>query len=121
MSNPVMQFQIISKDPEGTSQFYANLFGWNVNADNPMGYREINTGATEGIQGGIWPAPPQSPNFVQLFILVDDVKAYSAKAESLGAKVLIPCAVLPDGGSMSVLHDSQGMPFGLWQRPAESR
>jgi len=28
-----------------------------------------------------------------------------------------PCSVLPDGGSLSILQDSQGMPFGLWQRP----
>ena len=117
MSNPVMQFQILSKQPQETSKFYVEMFGLRVNADNPMGYREINTGSTEGIQGGIWPAPPQSPNFVQLFISVDDVKAYSAKAESLGARVLIPATTLPDGGAMCVLHDSQGMPFGLWQRP----
>lgn len=117
MSNPVMQFQILSKQPEESARFYAEMFGWEVNADNPMGYREINTGSKEGIQGGIWPAPPQSPNFVQLFIAVDDVNTFVMKAESLGAKTLIPCTTLPDGGAMSVLHDSQGMPFGLWQRP----
>ena len=113
MSNPVMQFQIISKTPDETARFYAALFGWTVNSDNPMGYREINTGSVEGIQDGIWPAPPQAPTFVQLFIAVDDVKACVKEAEGLGGKVIIPPTSLPDGSEMAVIHDPQGMSFGV--------
>jgi len=116
MSNPMKQFQILPKHPEETSRFYTEMFSWRVSADNPLGYREVDTGSTDRIQGGIWPAPPQSPNFVQLFISVNDVKAFAAKAESLGAKVLIACTALPDGGAMCVLQDPEGVPFGLWQR-----
>ena len=68
MPNPVMQFQIITKEPDASARFYSGLFDWKIDADNPMGYRRINTGSTEGIHGGIWPAPPQAPTFVQLFI-----------------------------------------------------
>jgi predicted enzyme related to lactoylglutathione lyase len=116
MGNPVVQFQILSKTPEETAQFYANLFGWTVNADNPLGYREISTGAQEGINGGIWPAPPQATNFVQLFIAVDNVRMLSEKAEKAGAKVIIPPTTLPDGGEIAVLHDPQGMSFGILRR-----
>lgn len=116
MRNPVVQFQILSKAPEETAQFYSELFGWAVKGDNPLGYREISTGAQEGIQGGIWPAPPQALNFVQLFIAVDNVRMFSEKAERAGAMVVIPPTNLPDGGEMAVLHDPQGMPFGLVKR-----
>jgi predicted enzyme related to lactoylglutathione lyase len=116
MSSPVMQFQMISKDPEETSKFYCELFGWTVDADNALGYREIRTGSSEGIQGGIWPAPPQSPNFVQLFMAVTDAKAAVEKAVGLGAKVLIPPTPLPGGDEMAVLHDPHGMPFAVWRR-----
>ncbi len=75
MGNPVTQFQILSKTPGATASFYSALFGWKVNDDNAMGYCRIETGSKDGIQGGIWPAPPQSPNFVQLFVAVEDVKA----------------------------------------------
>lgn len=118
MGNPVMQFQIISKSPEDTAAFYSGLFGWSVDANNPMGYRQINTGSDSGIQGGIWPAPPQAPNFVQLFMAVDDVKETVAKAEKMGAKTLIPPTTLPEGDEMAVLHDPQGMSFALWRRAA---
>jgi len=117
MAHPVLQFQIISKDPDQTARFYAGLFDWKINADNPMGYRRIDTGSQEGIQGGIWPAPPQAPAFVQLFVGVSDVKAAVEKAEQLGARLLIPPTTLPEGDEMAVLHDPQGMSFALWKRP----
>src|SRR5262245_31030139 len=117
MGNPVMQFQMISKAPEETARFYSSLFGWKVDADNPMGYRQIHTGSAEGIQGGIWPAPAQAPNFVQLFMSVDDVPASVERALGLGAKVLIPPTMLPEGDEMAVLHDPHGMSFAVWRRP----
>jgi predicted enzyme related to lactoylglutathione lyase len=116
MANSVMQFQILSTKPDETARFFSALFGWTVDADNPMGYRRIDTGSSEGIQGGIWPAPPQSPNFVQLFVAVDDVKSSVKNAEALGAKLLIPPTVLPEGDEMAVLHDPLGMSFALWRQ-----
>jgi predicted enzyme related to lactoylglutathione lyase len=116
MSNAVIEFQIIATNPEATAAFYRQLFGWTVDADNALGYRRIATGSAEGIQGGIWPAPPQAPTFVQLFIAVDDVAQSVAEAEKLGAKVLIPATTLPEGDVMAVLQDPQGMTFGLSKR-----
>lgn len=113
MSSPVTQFQIISVAPGQTAQFYSDLFGWTINDNNPMGYREIQTGTSDGIQGGIWPAPPQATNFVQLFMAVPDVKLSVQRAQELGAKVIIPPTSLPDGTEMAVMHDPQGMSFGM--------
>lgn len=119
MSNPVTQFQIISKRPEQTATFYGELFGWRVSADNALGYREIDTGSARGINGGIWPAPPQVADFVQLFISVTDVKAAVERAQKLGAKTVIAPTVLPAGEEMAVLQDPAGMSFGIWKAPAK--
>jgi len=116
MSSPVVQFQIVSKAPDDTVRFYSGLFGWRVNTDNQLGYRQINTGSEQGIQGGIWPAPPQTQNFVQLFVAVDSVAESVKKAEGLGAKVIIPATTLPGGDEMAVMLDPQGMSFALTKR-----
>jgi uncharacterized protein len=113
MGKPVMEFQILSTSPEETARFYSHLFGWAVRSDNPLGYREINTGSGQGIHGGIWPAPPQASNFVQLFAAVEDVRACVKKAEEMGAKLVIPPTTLPNGNEMAVMHDPQGMAFGI--------
>lgn len=116
MANPVFEFQIISKDPDGTGRFYCELFGWSVSSDSATGHRRIDTGSREGIQGGIWPAPPQAPNFVQLFVAVHDVAAVVSKAETIGARLLIAPTTLPEGDEIAVLHDPQGMPFVVCRR-----
>jgi predicted enzyme related to lactoylglutathione lyase len=115
MPNAVTQFQILSKKPDETAKFYAELFGWSVNASNPSEYRQINTGSEVGIQEGIWPAPSDAPNFVQLFVSVEDVKALVRKARELGAKAAIPPTMLPQGDEMAVVIDPQGMSFGVWK------
>lgn len=116
MSHPVMQFQMISKEPEQTATFYGELFGWKIDANNPLGYRRIDTGSAEGIQGGIWPAPPQAAAFVQLFVGVEDVRGSVASAEKLGARTVIPPTTLPEGDEMAVMLDPQGMSFAVWRR-----
>ena len=50
MANPVTQFQILSRNPDKTAEFYTNLFGWVVIADNPLGCRQIRTGSVEGFK-----------------------------------------------------------------------
>ncbi len=47
MGQPVVHFEIIGKDGEATKAYYAELFGWEMDSENPMGYgvvsREGNT------------------------------------------------------------------------------
>lgn len=46
---------------------------------------------------------------------VSDVRATVKKAELLGARVIIPRVTLRQGEEIAVLHDPQGMPFGVWK------
>lgn len=118
MSNAVVQWQIVARDPEAETKFYASLFGWSVRKDNALGYRELKSGNGKGIDGGVWPSPAEGHNLVQLFIEVDDVDATMAKAQSLGAKVIVPKSTLPDGDVLAILLDPAGLSFGLMQRNA---
>lgn len=116
MANPVTHWQLVTTDPEKAERFYTKLFGWKVNADNPLGCRMVTTGGAGGIDGGIWPAPPEANSFVQLHVEVEDVAASVEKATSLGATVIIPPQQLPDGGEMAVVHDVVGVPLALVRR-----
>jgi predicted enzyme related to lactoylglutathione lyase len=110
MANSVVKWQIITKDPESTAKFYASTFGWKVNADNKLGYRQLRTG--NGIDGGVWPSN-EGPGMVQLFIGVDDIDATIEAASRYGAKVIVPKSTLPDGDTMAILLDPAGISFGL--------
>jgi len=114
MGQPVMQWQILAKDPDQLSKFYSQLFGWKANSDNALGYRTIDTSAGRGINGGMWPAPPEGRAMVTLYIEVDDVPEYVEKATALGASVIMPHQKLPDGDEMAVILDPEGIPIGLF-------
>jgi uncharacterized protein len=109
----VQKWQLISTDPDASATFYANAFGWKIDRANAMGYRVVDSGPS-GAAGGIWPAPAGAQSFVQLFIAVDDVDKAITDAVALGASIVVPKTVLPDGDTMAVLHDPQRVAFGLF-------
>jgi hypothetical protein len=115
MGAAVTRWQILSKDPEASTSFYATVFGWTIHSDNPLGYRELRSNAKDGIDGGVWPCPPEGRPMVQLFIETPDIEATIRAATRLGAQVIISPQLLPQGERMAVLTDPEGIPFGLVQ------
>jgi predicted enzyme related to lactoylglutathione lyase len=114
-----MQWQIVARNPARAAEFYTKLFDWEVNANNALNYRTVDTGSERGINGGIWPAPPEGHGVVSLYVEVDDVQAYVAKAAALGGTVLVPPQKLPDGDEMAVLLDPEGIALGVFKPAGE--
>jgi predicted enzyme related to lactoylglutathione lyase len=53
MKHPVVHFEIQSQRGEELQGFYSDLFGWTINADNPMNYGVIKTHEEgEVVKGG---------------------------------------------------------------------
>ena len=54
MSNPVVHFEIQTKDAKRTQEFFANLFGWHVDTNKPMDYGFVDTHSEgQGINRGV--------------------------------------------------------------------
>ena len=89
MGHPVVHFEIVGKDGDKLQSYYAELFGWDIDADNEMKYgivqREGNTNPDGvGIGGGISTGPEGYDGHVTFYVEVPDVEAALARAESLG-------------------------------------
>src|SRR6516165_7983725 len=78
MGQPVMQWQILSQDPAKAAEFYTKLFNWEINTNNALNYRMVDTASERGINGGIWPAPPEGHGMVSLYVEVDNLQTYVA-------------------------------------------
>jgi predicted enzyme related to lactoylglutathione lyase len=117
MGSPVLQWQLVTTNPDQLASFYGDLFGWSVSANNALGYRQVHTG-DGGVNGGMWPSPPNGHSFVQLFVGVPDVEQAVARATELGGRVIVPPTALPDGDVMAVLADPCGVTFGVMRHAA---
>jgi predicted enzyme related to lactoylglutathione lyase len=120
MGQPVVHFEVIGKDGEKLQSYYAELFGWEIDASNPLKYgsvaREGNTNADgAGIGGGIATAPtPDYDGHVTFYVEVPDVEAALAKAERLGGKrVFGPAPVTGTGIELGQFTDPEGHLIGL--------
>ena len=43
MPNPVVHFEVQSADAAKAQKFYGDLFGWHIDASNPMNYGMVDT------------------------------------------------------------------------------
>ena len=94
-ADPVVHFEIASKDGKASQEFYSKLFGWKVNADNPMNYGVVETGSDQGIGGGIFQTDENMKPHVTVYVEVDDPDAYLKKIEKMGGKTIVPVTVVP--------------------------
>jgi hypothetical protein len=117
MAQPVAFFEVVSPNAERAQKFYGELFDWQVSADPEMGgYALVDTGAGEdAIGGGIGPSSEPGEAGVKIYIRVDDLDAYLARAEQLGGRKLVPPTDLPgDFGKFAIFTDPDGNQVGLW-------
>jgi predicted enzyme related to lactoylglutathione lyase len=113
MPNPVTHFEIIGKDAKKLQSFYAQLFGWKVDANNPMDYGMVEAQDGKGAGGGISAAPDGQASYVTVYVEVDDPQAYLDKAVSLGGKVIMPVTTIPDTVTLAQFADPEGHLIGI--------
>ena len=81
---------------------------------NDMTYTLIGVG--EGTGGGMMKNPiPDAPSAWMAYVVVDDLKAATSKAKSLGATVMKDVTEVPNMGSFSIITDPTGAMLGLWE------
>jgi uncharacterized protein len=120
MGQPVVHFEIVGRDGEALKRYYSELFGWEIDSDNPMGYgivsRDGNTGDDGvGIGGGITAGPPGYDGHVTFYVQVPDVEAALATAERLGGTRMMGPDTVMDGLVIGLFTDPEGHVIGILQ------
>ncbi len=120
MPNPFVHVELATNDLRKAREFYKNLFDWKLE-DMPMAdgdtYTMVEVGENDyGVGGGMMKAPmPGMPSNWMAYVSVDDVKAATEKAKSLGATVIRDITPVPEMGSFSIISDPTGAVLGLWK------
>jgi predicted enzyme related to lactoylglutathione lyase len=118
MGQPVVHFEVIGKDGEKLQSYYSELFGWEINADNPMKYgmveREGNVSPEGiGIGGGVGAGPEGYTGHVTFYVGVPDVEAALTKAESLGGSRVMGPEKIMDQVELGQFKDPEGHVIGV--------
>jgi predicted enzyme related to lactoylglutathione lyase len=116
MPNPVVHFEVMARDNvEAVRSFYAEAFGWTINTDNPANYGLVDTGAGEGIRGGIG-KPMDGPSYATFYIQVDNLERTLDRIAKLGGTKLMPPMDVPGQPiAIAMFKDPAGNPIGLVQ------
>jgi len=118
MGNPFVHCELMSTDPDKVKSFYGKLFDWKLE-DMPgtvgdHAYTLLKVG--EGTGGGLMKNPiPGAPSMWVPYVLVENLKAATSKAKSLGAAVMKEETEVPGMGSFTIITDPAGGMLGLWQ------
>ena len=114
MGKPVVHFEVVGHDGPKLIDFYSTLFDWKIDANNPMGYGMVETGAGTGIAGGVGPSP--SGPFLTFYVQMDskeEMQAHLDKAVELGGKITMPIMEIPGAVTIAQVADPEGNVVGL--------
>ena len=109
--------ELLSRDVDGAKSFLRSVFGLDPQDQDfeGMTYTTLNLGG-KGV-GGLMAMPAQMPegvpSFWQVYFSVADADATVAKAQELGATVMMEPMDAPGIGRMAALTDPQGVGFSV--------
>ena len=116
MANPFVHVELNTTDVEEAKAFYGKLFAWEFE-DAPMPdftYTMIKVG--EGTGGGMMrQLIPGASSAWLPYVEVEDIRAATRKARSLGAQIMKDVTPVMEMGWLSILVDPTGAMLGLWQ------
>ena len=107
----IIHWEIQARDAKAIQRFYSDLFGWKIDAANPMNYGMVSSKGKGGINGGIG-GTPNGRSCLLVYATVADIDGVLEKAESLGARTVMPRT---DVGPviMGIFEDIEGNHFGV--------
>lgn len=112
----VIHFELGVRDPERTSGFYRDVFGWKVTRWDGGGqpYYLLTTGPADspGIDGGMMVHQDAQPRTVNT-IAVPSVEEFAKKVVAAGGEVVVPRMAIPGVGWQAYCKDPDGVLFGI--------
>ncbi len=109
----IVHIEIPSANAEESGKFYSQLFGWKITPVPEMNYTLFEP--EDGPGGGFTAVDGNTKvGDVLLYVDSDDIEADLKKAETLGARVLMPKSEIPQVGWYGVFTDPTGNMIALY-------
>ena len=113
MSKAIVHLEVVGKDVEKLVGFYGDVFGWQLDANNPQNYGVGQL--SDSVFLGVGAAPEGGPAAATFYMAVDSVADSLAKAESAGGQRLMGPMEVPEGPVIGLFADPEGNRIGLFE------
>ena len=121
MGQPVVHWELWSKQPQQLGDFYEKAFGWTVKPMPAMPYRLVETGGQGGINGGIMtPKEGPWPGNMCLYIDVPSLGPALEMVKQAGGKAVVERVEVPGMGAFALFEDPDGRVMGIWELQRKS-
>ena len=113
----IYYLEIVTKDVQATSDFYASAYGWQFEPEAPeLGNALVATLPDGSLCGIRAPMHDQEKPLVRTYLRVADIDAAVKRAAELGAEIAIESMEIPGRGKIAIYFIG-GIEQGLWQVP----
>jgi uncharacterized protein len=107
----VVHVEVVGKDGAGLQKFYQNVFGWDLDTNNPGGYGMYRQEG--GLSGGIGASPDGGAGHVTFYVHTDDPQAVLDKAAANGGRVIMPLTEVAPETTVALFADPEGHVVGI--------
>ena len=110
MGAHVIHFEVVGKDGPALQAFYGDVFGWQLDTNNPGGYgmfRDAN------LTAGLGQAQDGGAGHVTFYVHADDPEATLRRVEELGGRVIMPLTEVAPETRIALFTDPEGHVVGL--------
>ncbi len=112
MGRKIVHVEMWAEDRLATANFYAALFGWQVQDYADMGYTMLNT-AEDAIGLGLGQPSDQSPDVTMFYIESEDPAADLQAIAAQGGTIAAEPMEVPGVGTIAFFRDPAGNLVGL--------
>lgn len=110
MGAQIVHVEVVGRDGPAIQRFYSEVFGWELDTDNPGGYGMLRQGELSGGFGG---AREGEPGHVTFYVHTDDPAGTLRKVEERGGRVIMPLTEVAPETTVALFADPEGHIVGL--------
>jgi uncharacterized protein len=110
MAAKVIHVEVTGKDGAALQRFYSDIFGWELDTNNPGGYGLHRDGE---MTAGFGPTQDGGPGLVTFYVHAEDPEGTLRKVEELGGKVIMPLTEVAPETNIALFADPEGHIVGI--------
>ncbi len=113
MGHNIVHWEIMGAKGDELAEFYRGIFDWNPQATEGFDNYNMVSGDEAGVGGAVGQGNEHMPNYLTIYVEVEDIDAHLAKVEAAGGRTVAPKMVIPDMVTFALFADPVGNIVGL--------